>query len=592
MLLIGLSPLFAAEKEAAREKADRAQPPTLQTSVRLEGLTQDDLRKGLQSVGETLDKATFAPRSFGAVRRAARRDAQLFTSYLQSLGYYAAAVEFNIESTAEPYEIVYDFTAGKKFTIDGVLFTYLDDQIAERPTTLQALAIEYDNSPAAPALNTLQSNIRTYFRENGYPHMRIERRRILADFSAGTATVEFTIRSGPLAIFAQTEWRGLDRLKEDYANALIPWKEGEIFNIEELATARQSLSDTNLFSSIDIQPGETHPATGSTPAIVQVTERSPRTIGAGGSYSTNKGPGIRIYWEHRNILSRSEKLRVDLSIAQIEQELRTTLTKPFPRRKSSWTNAFAVGREDSDAFEERRVGLSSSYAKKLNSKLSGRIGVGLEGSELIEDGVNSNIFLASFPTELSRSTVDSTLDPTKGSRISVTATPYAGQADGFAGFTLVELSGVVHQPLTSSRRVIVSSWSRFGATFAGSEGTVPSNKRFYSGGGGSIRGYGYQLAGPVDEDGDPEGGNAVAEFGVEMRGRVYKDVALAAFFEGGSAFESRYPDFSGRLFYGAGAGVRYHTAIGPIRVDFAVPLSRRSGVDDAFQFYISLGQAF
>ncbi len=587
-----LSPNSYAQ-EPIGEDAQAADPSQAASAVvRIEGLPDDVLNKGVRAIGETTNTAGFFPRSFGAARRAARRDAELFTTYLQSEGYYAAEVEARVVSGDHPYGITFYVTLGERFRVEQVKMVYTDEQAHPRPFALTDMGLDLPEDPTAATLEKTQANVLTYFRDNGYPRVRVISDRILANFSRQSAVLELSFETGPKAVFGATEWRGLDRLEQSYAETLIPWAQGDVFDLDALAQAREKLSETNLFSSIEISPGETDPATGKTPAIVTVTERSPRTIGVGGSYSTNKGPGVRIFWENRNILKRSEKLRVDLSVAQIEQELTTTLSKPFPRQQSTWSNTFAAGREDSDAFEEIRAGVSSAYAKRLSTKLSGRIGAGLEGSQLKEDGVTEDIILASFPVQLARNTVDSSLDPTKGTRLSIQATPYAGRADGFAGFGLVEVTGVFHQPLTSSRRVILSGWSRIGTTLAGSEGTVPSNKRYYAGGGGSIRGYGYQLAGPVDEDGDPEGGNAVAEFGLEMRGRVYKDVSLAAFFEGGSAFESRYPDFSERLLYGAGAGVRYHTAIGPIRVDFAVPLDRRSGIDDAFQFYISLGQAF
>ena len=107
-----------------------------------------------------------------------------------------------------------------------------------------------------------------------------------------------------------------------------------------------------------------------------------------------------------------------------------------------------------------------------------------------------------------------------------------------------------------------------------------------------MRGYAFQDIGPRDFTNDPAGGRAVAEVGAEIRWRVWGDIGLVPFVEGGEVFESELPEVGNGLRWGAGLGVRYFTPIGPLRVDFAVPLQRRRDIDDTFQFYISLGQAF
>jgi len=84
----------------------------------------------------------------------------------------------------------------------------------------------------------------------------------------------------------------------------------------------------------------------------------------------------------------------------------------------------------------------------------------------------------------------------------------------------------------------------------------------------------------------------LVEVSLEWRLKLTDRFGLVTFLDGGNAFESRYPDFSESLLWGAGAGIRYYTPIGPFRFDIAFPLDRREGIDDSFQIYISVGQAF
>ena len=106
-----------------------------------------------------------------------------------------------------------------------------------------------------------------------------------------------------------------------------------------------------------------------------------------------------------------------------------------------------------------------------------------------------------------------------------------------------------------------------------------------------MRGYEFQSVGPLDEDDDPLGGRSVIEVGAEVRLRVTEEIGVVPFIEGGIVGESPWPDFEERFLWAAGLGLRYFTAIGPLRLDVAVPINGRDS-DDSFQFYVSLGQAF
>src|SRR5437660_1648937 len=112
----------------------------------------------------------------------------------------------------------------------------------------------------------------------------------------------------------------------------------------------------------------------------------------------------------------------------------------------------------------------------------------------------------------------------------------------------------------------------------------------------SIRGYRYQSVGPLFPNGNPIGGTAINAGSVEYRQRIGTNFGTAVFVDAGNVSKNLNP-LNGELRFGAGAGLRYYTPIGPIRLDVAVPIQRLSGKgvpnpDDPFQIYIGLGQAF
>ena len=119
---------------------------------------------------------------------------------------------------------------------------------------------------------------------------------------------------------------------------------------------------------------------------------------------------------------------------------------------------------------------------------------------------------------------------------------------------------------------------------------LPPDQRFYAGGSATVRGYRYQTLGPQFPDGTPTGGTAISAGTVELRQRILGNYGFATFLDVGQVTSNGEP-FTSNWHAGAGIGARYYTSIGPIRVDFAVPLNKLPG-GDSFEVYIGIGQAF
>ena len=162
-----------------------------------------------------------------------------------------------------------------------------------------------------------------------------------------------------------------------------------------------------------------------------------------------------------------------------------------------------------------------------------------------------------------------------------------GHAAGMKGKLTV--SG--YQQIGPTDRFVLAAFGNIGSIAGVSLDALPRDQRLYVGGGGSVRGYGYQKAGPLDIFGKPIGGLSSLETGIELRTRITDTIGIANFLEGGTVYDKSFPQFNKRLFWGTGIGVRYYSPLGPVRFDIATPLHRRHQ-DGLVQVYISLGQAF
>jgi len=333
------------------------------------------------------------------------------------------------------------------------------------------------------------------------------------------------------------------------------------------------------------------------PVAIEMEERPPRTIGAGMSYSTSQSAELHGFWEHRNLRGGAEKLRFDAEAGVERQSLGAALTKPDFGGTTRRTLLLNTGflHEDAEAYDKTSYTLGGAVTHAFNDRLSASLGGNAEFASIDEadDGPERDYTLLSVPASLKYDSTGNLLDPRHGVRAAAGVTPYYTVNRSNETFVVTELSGSHYLPLAKGGRVVWANRARAGVIFGEATADVPADKRFYAGGGGSVRGYGYQMLGPLDDDNNPTGGRTVMEVGTEMRFRVTDTVGVVPFVEGGRVTKSLdlHGDDEEKFLWAAGIGGRYYTSVGPVRVDIAVPLQRREA-DDAFQIYFSLGQAF
>ena len=195
--------------------------------------------------------------------------------------------------------------------------------------------------------------------------------------------------------------------------------------------------------------------------------------------------------------------------------------------------------------------------------------------------------VGALPAQIQWDTSDNLLNPTRGHRIAITASPEASLQGSVSPYARLQLDASLYQSFSPS--FVLAGRVRFASILGIDRDDLAPSRRYYGGGGGSVRGYGYQRLGPFDPQGNPVGGRSLDEFSIEPRYR-FGNLGVVAFFDGGNAYESSTPQFSG-LRYGVGIGGRFYTNFGPFRLDVATPLNRRPG-DGKIALYISIGQAF
>ena len=547
------------------------------------GLRDDLSRVSAVAAGDR-DYATAA-----ALRRAAAHDIEALENALKAAGYYAGKASFSLdsESTPDRPKVIFEISPGPAFKITEHKIVYQDKQDDGRPATIAEAGLIPVAAADGAYLQDLQQKFLGLLWNKGYPAAKIIARRAEADLQSGEARAVFVFESGPHATFGALKIEGAKETSPNYLEKLKTWKTGEQFNRAKLLAYRDKLAETGLFTVIDVAPGAPHDD-GAAPVLLNIQERKRRRAGVGASYSTAEGVGGRVFLEYRNAFHRGERARYEIAGTGLEQSITFDFNKPLPHFNGSGFSTFKFSNETTDAYNARTVEMSGGLAKKwLKDRLETRGGLALETSKVRTEMSEERTYFVSAPASVAWNTEDNILNPTKGVLAALRVTPYTGSDS----FTIAEATARTRLNFGADSAFTVAARTRLGAVFNTSLADLPSNKRFYAGGGASVRGYGYQAAGPLDADGAPVGGRSVIEGSIETRAKIVESLQLAAFIDAGSVSESTLPDFREDFFIGVGGGVRYFTAAGPIRIDVAVPLERRDG-DRGFQIYISLGQPF
>ena len=574
------------------EAAPEARGPPY--DVAFSGLEDIGLEGLFRQTSQLIALAERPPATQAGLRRRAEEDLERLRSVLRSEGYYAGTLGYEIDTTAEPQIVHIEAEPRARYSLAEVTINYqvAVEADANLPRGPEDLGLEIGMPARAPAILEAQSKLINYIRNLGYPFASIIDRKTIVRRDEAVMRVEFEVDTGPQARFGSVTIENSGSVRDDYVRDLLDWQEGESFSQSIIDASRRALISSGLFASVKFRPGQEVGPDGRLPMTVSVVEKKHRTIGFGAKFASDEGFEINGFWEHRNIFGRAEQLGAKVTLAEIEQSLSADLRKPgFWHRDQSLLGDVALTRRDSDAFQETGlagfIGLERTIGETW--RLTG--GFANEYSILDDDEGERTFLLFGLPATARRNTSDNLLNPSRGTRLGLSVTPWFGTIEENLAFISATASGAAYYALDHDARFILAGRAKIGSIVGTETETLPANKRFYAGGGGSVRGYEFEKLGPLDSQNDPLGGRSVIELGGELRARVTESVGLVPFIDGGTVSDAAYPDFQDDFLWAAGLGLRYFTAIGPLRLDVAVPINGRD-VDDDYQFYISIGQAF
>ncbi|MBB5348663.1 outer membrane protein assembly factor [Desulfoprunum benzoelyticum] len=598
--------------------------PTIPYQVKLTGVDpqEKDLLAALEETSTSLRLRDRPPPTLAGLNRRAEDDIERFAAVLRSFGFYDGRVASALRNTPagngetgwaeaattpsdkgrdtmpQPVTLEFLIETGPPYRLAraDLLLTGPDGTTASHPLDNKELQkVGLSSGMRAEADPIIQAGRRLVdrFHHDDYPLAKAGNRTVIADSAAKTLSVTYGVVTGREARFGAVTVSGAEKVDADFIAGYRTWPEGGQFSPAEIAATRRELAKSKLFDAASVDLGGPVNDQGEIPITMQVSESAHRTVGGGIEYSTADGIGGNGFWEHRNLFGSAERLRLRLAASQLQQGAEAGFSKPrfFQRRQSlvvdgqgKQYNTAAYEGQLADSF----VGVERRFAQYWTATA----GLTAEYSSLTgADSPNEDFYLGGMRASIRRDSTSNPLDPTSGSRLEMTVSPLTSLGGASTRFISAGVNGSSYLPFDRAGHYVVAGRARLAGVWGEERSALPAHKRYYSGGGGSVRGYEYQKIGPLDENHDPIGGRSVVETGLELRARVSEHIGVVPFVEGGNVFDDSQPS-SLDLRWAAGLGLRYYTAIGPLRLDFALPLDKREGSDDDFQIYLSIGQAF
>ncbi|MEM1315282.1 MAG: BamA/TamA family outer membrane protein [Pseudomonadota bacterium] len=501
------------------------------------------------------------------------------------------------DAEAEPKALVLvRITPGDAYTLARHDVVFGDAETVGEPPieTLQSYGSPVGEAAAAGPILDAEGAVVNDLRRNARPYARAEGRRAFANRERETLEIDTLVIAGPSYVYGPMTFEGAPDVKDAYLRTYIPWKEGEPVDVEALRQYQRSLMSTELFRAGRVELPE-EPPEGDVAPVSVVLEQAPfNTFDVNLFYNTDEGVGGLIGYTHRNVFGSNEKLELQADTTIDNQIALARLSFPqYLRAGQRGVLQAQLRNINDDAFDERGGTISAGLERKLSPRWTVGGGALLEYSIINDTGLkDAEATLLGAPLFVEYDGSNDLLDPTDGQRLRFSLTPLAGNyLDDPVAFAQLDGSGSVYRAFDEERKYVAAGRLRLGSILGETLQAIPPTRRFYSGGGGSVRGYQKDFVGPVDFRNSPVGGRSVLEVNAELRARVLGAVSVVGFVDAGAVASEIVPTFDEGVQVAAGLGGRYASPVGPIRLDVAFPLNRRR-FDNTFEFYISIGQAF
>lgn len=564
--------------------------------VAISGLTAisyDKAKTFFRTEKTLLGKERINAYSRGRVNRAA--DALL--GELQQMGYAEAEVRATpAAEPAGPVTLRVEVREGARWIVSDVEIAYDTADAVELPNVNGWVGQPWSTT----AEQDLREVVRHAYYRGGYPDVGVHVDAEPSDAAEGrkAAAIIVTVVPGPQVKVGNVRFSGDTITRPGVLRRRVELDTGDPLNPLSFERARYRISRLGVFETVDLHY---EPEDGTTRDAVF-------TLEDGSRYETNLLMGFGSYEQLRagveyrqmNILGLAHQSRLELihSMKSTNAEYTYTVPELFGESLDGTAKLFGLQRREI-AFLRQEYGATFSV-KRVVRPINGEAAAGYTYQALrnrrnalsTQATDDRQVIVASMNVVLTGDTRDNPLRPRRGYHWSSQVEAADPVLGGQATYQRFEVGGAYHTSWRDSRWIHLAFTHAVLTTLGGgNDQSLPVNKRFFPGGDNSIRGYQRGEAAPRDVEGRFIGAKAYLLLNVELEQALTPNWSVVAFGDalGTSSRLATYP-YDERL-YSAGLGVRFHTLIGPVRLEYGRNINRREG-DPSGTLHFSIGYPF
>jgi translocation and assembly module TamA len=544
--------------------------------------------------GEGVNGAMIAART--------EEDKLLVVRLLRSEGYYDAVASSTIEQLPEQegrLRVTLTVAAGNRYNFGAIAIQGPETEPAGMAR--EFLPLTTGHPIRAADVEAAEANVLLRLPQEGYPFPELGLRDIVLDPETRIGDYTLPLNPGPRARFGGFYTQGDLAFDERHVGILARFRRGELYDRRKVDDLREAMVSTRLFSTVSAEPvlslETAEDGLQYVNILVQQDAGPARSLDLSAGYATGEGLRLEGAWEHRNLFPPEGSLRIAAIAGTKEQNVAIRFRRNnWGQRDRALLFQLEAGRRDFEAFQGYTARLFGLVTRESTPIWQKRWTYAY-GAELLATNENRTgtatislsdaYYIGGLIGQLGYDRSNSLLDPTRGFRLTARVNPEASLRNGTAFYIRNLIDGSAYYPV--SEQLTIAGRVRFGSIFGIDRDSLAPSRRLYAGGGGSVRGFGYQGLGPRDLNNIPLGGRSLVEFALEGRYR-FGNYGVVGFIDGGQVYEAQYPTFDSMRF-GVGVGGRVYTNFGPVRVDVATPIGRRQG-EPLISVYVSIGQAF
>jgi len=438
------------------------------------------------------------------------------------------------------------------------------------------------------------------YQERGFLDANV---RTKVELSGDKAQITFEIQEGERTFFGRTIVTGNDSTRTEVVERELLHREAVPFSYSLLAKERQKLYKLGLFTDIRIEPMEEYDHRRD--IHIDVAEGNAGSVEFGFGYSNfDKFTGF-VDIGYKNLFGMNRQVSLRIGYNALEKLYAVSYLEPwFLGRQLQLKGTVFYNERDAKnidtnviMYRYKRRGLTLGIEKQYSSTLRGELyyevvladTTDVQPDIILTDKDTGRLVISSIRPGITYDTRDNPFDPRNGILLALTMKVASAALLSEASFTKVVFNGSLYHEL--SKRFVFAAAVRSGVARAWDpSGILPLAERYFLGGRNTVRGYAQDTLGPRGFAGNPTGGNAFVQTNLELRTSLGKGLGLVAFLDSGNVWQ-KTGDIDWSLKHAVGAGVRYDTPVGPLRLDYGYKLKKEEGLSRS-ELFFSIGQAF